>query len=100
MQAMPSAVPITKIKSDPTEVLGLIEKGPVMLTTRGTGVAVIASLGEWNDMVKQLSEKRFTEAHMKALALAYQYEREGYETETMEDLKARIAEHDRVAGKA
>lgn len=54
MQTMPNAVPITKIKNDPTEVLGLIERGPVMLTTRGTGVAVITSLNEWNSMAERL----------------------------------------------
>lgn len=65
MQLMPSAVPITKIKSDPTEVLELVAKGPVMLTTRGNGVAVIASINEWNSMAERL--KRF-ERHERVRA--------------------------------
>lgn len=100
MQVALEAVPITSFKNEPTEVVAKIARQPLLLTQHGRSVAVVVNPQQWNDMVEQLSERRFTEAQMKALALAYQYEREGYETETMEDLKARIAERDRVAGKA
>lgn len=100
MQVALEAVPITSFKNGPTEVVEKIAKQPLLLTQHGRSVAVVVNPQQWNDMVKQLSEHRFTEAHMKALALAYQLEREGYETETMEELKARIAERDRVTGKA
>lgn len=100
MQVALEAVPITSFKNEPTEVVEKIAKQPLLLTQHGRSVAVVVNPQQWNQMVTQLSERRFTEAQMKALALAYQLEREGYETETMEELKARIAERDRVAGKA
>ena len=55
MQVMPHAVPISDIKNKPTEVLELVEKGPVILTTRGSGVAVVASINEWNTMAQRLA---------------------------------------------
>lgn len=55
MQVMPNAVPISDIKNKPTEVLELVEKGPVILTTRGSGVAVVASINEWNTMAQRLA---------------------------------------------
>lgn len=67
MQIMPNAVPISDVKNKPGEVLELVEKGPVILTTRGAGVAVIASLTEWNTMAARLA--RF-ERHARAEAAA------------------------------
>jgi len=55
MQVMPHAVPISDIKNKPTEVLELVEKGPVILTTRGSGVAVVTSINEWNTMAQRLA---------------------------------------------
>jgi len=55
MQVMPNTVPISDIKNKPTEVLELVEKGPVILTTRGSGVAVVASINEWNTMAQRLA---------------------------------------------
>ena len=55
MQVMPHTVPISDIKNKPTEVLELVEKGPVILTTRGSGVAVVASINEWNTMAQRLA---------------------------------------------
>lgn len=55
MQVMPHAVPISDIKNKPTEVLELVAKGPVILTTRGSGVAVVTSINEWNTMALRLA---------------------------------------------
>ena len=55
MQVMPNTVPISDIKNKPTEVLELVEKGPVILTTRGSGVAVVTSINEWNTMAQRLA---------------------------------------------
>ncbi len=78
MTIMPVAVPISKVKTDPTEVLEMIEKGPVMLTTRGNGVAVIASLNEWNTMAERLA--RF-ERHARAEAAAIRQDFVDYKDE-------------------
>lgn len=55
MQLMPNAVPISDIKNKPSDVLGLVKQGPVLLTTRGTGVAVITDVSEWNAMAQRLA---------------------------------------------
>jgi prevent-host-death family protein len=76
MIAMPTAVPISKVKTDPTEVLSLIEQGPIMLTTRGNGVAVIASLSEWNSIAARLAR---LERHARAEAAALRQDFMDYE---------------------
>ena len=100
MQLALEAVPISDLKTGPNEVVKKIAQRPMLLTQNGRSIAVLVSPEDWNRREEQLAERRFTEAEMKALALAYQYEREGYETETMEELKARMAERDRVASPA
>lgn len=100
MEKVQQIVPISNFRIDQDAILALMDKEPVILAQRSKARAVLVSVEQWDAMVEQLSERRFTEAQMKALALAYQYEREGYETETMEELKARIAERDRVTDKA
>lgn len=76
MVIMPTAVPISKVKTDPTEVLELIEQGPVMLTTRGNGVAVLASLNEWNTIAVRLAR---LERHARAEAAALRQDFVDYE---------------------
>lgn len=100
MQTVQQIVPISDFRINQDAVLKMIDKEPVILAQRSKARAVLVSVEQWDNLIKQLQEHRFTENHMKALALAYQYEREGYETETMEELKTRIAERDRVASKA
>lgn len=92
MQVALEAVPITSFKNGPTEVVEKIAKQPLMLTQHGRSVAVVVNPQQWNDMVKQLSEHRFTEAHIKAIALAYQRRAEGGEYVEGVDLKAMMAE--------
>ena len=92
MQLALEAIPITSFKTGPNEVVDKIAQQPLMLTQHGRSVAVVVSPEQWNSMVMQLSERRFTETEMKALAKAYQLEREGYETVDGEDLKAMMAE--------
>lgn len=94
------AVPISALKTGPNQVVEKIAQQPLLLTQHGRSVAVMVSPQQWNDLITQLSQRRFTEAEIRAIAKAYQKRAEGMEYETMEDLKARIAEHDRVAGKA
>lgn len=100
MQLALEAVPISELKTGPNQVVEKIAQQPLMLTQHGRSVAVMVSPQQWNDLVTQLSQRRFTEAEIRAIAKAYQKRAEGMEYETMEDLKARIAERDRVAGKA
>ena len=55
---------------------------------------VFVDVDEWNEIVKRLEEKIFSVQEFHTLARAYQLECEGYETGTMEELKARMAERD------
>jgi prevent-host-death family protein len=100
MQKVQQIVPISNFRLEQDAILALMDKGPVILAQRSRPRAVLVSVEQWDAMVEQLSEKRFSETHIKALARAYQLEKEGYETETMDELKARIAERDRATGKA
>lgn len=100
MQKVQQIVPISNFRIDQDSILSMMDKGPVILAQRSKPRAVLVSVEQWDAIVDQLSKSRFTETHIKALALAYQKRAEGMEYETMDDLKARIAERDRVAGKA
>lgn len=92
MQVALEAVPITSFKNEPTEVVEKIARQPLLLTQHGRSVAVVVNPQQWNEMVKQLSERRFTEAEMRALALAYQRRAEGGDYVDGEELKAMMAE--------
>ena len=92
MQLALEAVPISELKTGPNQVVEKIAQKPLMLTQHGRSVAVMVSPQQWNELVTQLSQRRFTEAEMKALALAYQRRAEGGDYITMEEHKARMAE--------
>lgn len=92
MQLALEAVPITSFKNGPTEVVEKIAERPLLLTQHGRSVAVVVHPDQWNEMVTQLSERRFSEAEMRALAKAYRKRAEGMETITGEALKAQLAE--------
>ena len=100
MQLALEAVPITELKAGPNKLLEKIAQQPMLLTQNGRSVAVLVSPEDWNRREKQLAERRFTETEIRAIVKAYQKRAEGMEYETMDDLKARIAERDRVTGKA
>jgi len=101
MQVMPNAVPISNIKNKPTEVLDLVEKGPIILTTRGNGVAVVASISEWNKIATQLAERQFSQVEVEAIIEAYRRRDANRPTITIEEHKARMAErYGHVADKA
>jgi prevent-host-death family protein len=100
MQTVQQIVPISDFRIDQDAVLKMMDKEPVILAQRSKARAVLVSVDQWNTMVKQLAERRFTEVEMRAIAKAYQKRAEGMEYETMDDLKARMAERDRVTGKA
>ena len=100
MQLALEAIPISELKAGPNKVLEKIAERPMLLTQNGRSVAVLVSPESCNQREEQLAERRFTEAEMQALALAYKKRAKGIEYETMDDLKARIAERDRVASEA
>ena len=100
MQLALEAIPISELKAGPNKVLEKIAERPMLLTQNGRSVAVLVSPESWNQREEQLAERRFTEAEMQAVALAYKKRAKGIEYETMDDLKARIVERARVASEA
>lgn len=92
MQLALEAIPISDLKAGPNKIIEKIAKRPMLLTQNGRSVAVLVSPEEWNRREEQLAERRFTEVEMRALALAYKREAEGYESIDGEEHKARMAE--------
>ncbi|MEZ4865407.1 MAG: type II toxin-antitoxin system Phd/YefM family antitoxin [Caldilineaceae bacterium] len=92
MQLALEAVPITSFKNGPNEVVKKIAQQPLLLTQHGRTVAVVVHPDQWNEMVTQLSERRFSAMEMQAVAKAYQKRAAGMETITGEELKAKLAE--------
>ena len=67
----PQIVPISDLRIRHTEVLALLEQGPVFLAQRSKATAVLVSVGEWNAIDNQLKRLQqlelLTEAkHSKA----------------------------------
>ena len=67
MNTIPNTIPITKIKSDPGEVLTMIEQGPILITNRGSGAAVMTSLTEWNRIAEQLARLKRAQRYRAAM---------------------------------
>jgi hypothetical protein len=98
MQAVQQIVPISDFRLDQDGILQMMDKEPVILAQRSKPRAVLVSVPQWNGLIAQLSERRFTEAQMAALALAYQRRDQGGEYVDGGDLKAMMAErHGHVA---
>ena len=56
MEAMPRTVPISAMRQRQGEVLEEMGKGPVLLTQRGHGAAVLVSLEDWNRMIEEFED--------------------------------------------
>ena len=56
MEAMPDTVPISAMRVRQKEVLRKVGEGPVLLTQRGHGAAVLVSLEDWNQMVREFED--------------------------------------------
>ena len=98
MQAVQQIVPISDFRLDQDGILQMMDKEPVILAQRSKPRAVLVSVPQWNGLIAQLSERRFTEAQMAALALAYQRRDQGGEYVDGGDLTAMMAErHGHVA---
>lgn len=53
-------VPVTTLKINPAKVVRQVTEAhrPVLLTTRGRGVAVVQSLGDYEDQVEEIAFMR------------------------------------------
>jgi prevent-host-death family protein len=62
----PQIVPISDLRIRHTEVLAMLEQGPVFLAQRSKAAAVLVSVGEWNVIAGQL--KRLQQLELLAEA--------------------------------
>ena len=89
--------PITHIQTKPTEVLAMLEKGPVILAQRSRPAAVLVSVEEWDRIVDTLAERRFTQREVEAILKSYRQQAAGEPTISHEELKAMIVERTHAA---
>lgn len=57
IQALP-VIPVSDVRSRQAEVLKMLENSPVILSQRSRGVAILASLDEWNAVVEDARRYR------------------------------------------
>ena len=72
MQLALEAIPISALKAGPNKIIEKLAQQPLLLTQNGRSMAVLVSPEDWNRREKLLAERRFTEAEIRAIALAYQ----------------------------
>ncbi len=56
MGVLSDVVPISDLRHRPGEVIGSLSRGPVILTQRGRGMAVLMSIDRWKSMMRQIEE--------------------------------------------
>lgn len=56
MGIVTEVLPISDLRHRQNEILASLQKGPVILTQRGRGAAVLLSLDEWNMLLERLEE--------------------------------------------
>lgn len=54
MNTIPALVPISDIRQRQNEILASLARGPIVLTQRGHGAAVLVSVDQWNQMIERL----------------------------------------------
>jgi len=56
MSLIAEVVPISDLRHRQNEIIEALVEGPVILTQRGHGTAVLLSMEQWKQMVRQLDE--------------------------------------------
>lgn len=56
MGVLSEVVPISDLRHRPNEIIGNLTKGPVILTQRGRGTAVLMSMARWKALMRQVAE--------------------------------------------
>ena len=56
MRTIPEITPISELRHRQVELLAKLSEAPIVLTQRGKGVAVLASLDTWNRIVERLED--------------------------------------------
>jgi len=96
MQTVQQIVPISDFRINQDDVLEMMDKEPVILAQRSRPRAVLVSVADWNTMVKQLQERRFTQAEVEAILEGYQRSIENRQRVSSKELKANLAERECV----
>ena len=56
MGVLSEVIPISDLRHRPNEIIGSLSKGPVILTQRGRGTAVLMSMDRWKSLMRQVEE--------------------------------------------
>lgn len=56
MHKVPQFEPITRMQTKPTEVLALLDAGPVILAQRSKAAAVLISIEQWDKTVELIDD--------------------------------------------
>jgi len=56
MEAVPDVVPISDLRHRQNDIIERLAEGPVILTQRGRGTAVLVSLERWRDILHRLAD--------------------------------------------
>jgi prevent-host-death family protein len=56
MSLIAEVAPISDLRHRQNEIIAALVEGPVILTQRGHGTAVLLSMEQWKQMVRQLGE--------------------------------------------
>ncbi len=71
MNTIPSIVPISELRHQPTKILEMLANETVVLTQRGRATAVLVSPERWNSVIEELEDALDTIEALKAkLSLA------------------------------
>jgi prevent-host-death family protein len=89
MNEVPTIVPVTDLRYKHNELFKRLSEGPVILAQRSKPAAVLVSVADWNQQVKQIRELQLLLLHYKRRA---EMQREPADTVTHEELERQLTE--------
>lgn len=92
MNRVQQIVPISEMKLNQAQVVGMLSAGPVVLANRSKPACVLVSIEAWDSIADELAERRFTQKQVEAIIAAYRQRDNDEPTISHEELKAMIAE--------
>ncbi|MCE7983853.1 MAG: type II toxin-antitoxin system prevent-host-death family antitoxin [Caldilinea sp. CFX5] len=57
MNKVPQFEPITRMQTKPTEILAMLDAGPVILAQRSKAAAVLVSVAQWDKLMERLEDQ-------------------------------------------
>jgi len=95
MNKVPQLEPITRMQTRPTEVIAMLEAGPVILAQRSKAAAVLVSVKQWDSLSELLEDLTDTVDALR-MELAIARNEVEVETFTADQLNQFIGADERV----